>query len=239
MEPIIEAVAIKKNYGQQNVLRGIDLTILPGDFLCIMGRSGCGKTTLLKIIGLMHPPTSGEVAFESRWTQSLFPDELSDIRRRKIGFVFQEFNLMESISVKENILLPAILDKQDITKAEERMAPFFQLLRIEQLLDKLPQELSVGEKQRAAICRALINEPQIILADEPTGNLDSNAGAEVINIFKRINQELGITIVMITHDSKVAQAAKEVLFLKDGKIYDRLVNGVGSETQISEKMLEV
>ena len=239
MEPIIEGVAIKKNYGQQNVLRGIDLTILPGDFLCIMGRSGCGKTTLLKIIGLMHPPTSGEVAFESRWTQSLFPDELSDIRRRKIGFVFQEFNLMESISVKENILLPAILDKQDITKAEERMAPFFQLLRIEQLLDKLPQELSVGEKQRAAICRALINEPQIILADEPTGNLDSNAGAEVINIFKRINQELGITIVMITHDSKVAQAAKEVLFLKDGKIYDRLVNGVGSETQISEKMLEV
>lgn len=239
MEPIIEAVAIKKNYGQQNVLRGIDLTILLGDFLCIMGRSGCGKTTLLKIIGLMHPPTSGEVAFESRWTQSLFPDELSDIRRRKIGFVFQEFNLMESISVKENILLPAILDKQDITKAEERMAPFFQLLRIEQLLDKLPQELSVGEKQRAAICRALINEPQIILADEPTGNLDSNAGAEVINIFKRINQELGITIVMITHDSKVAQAAKEVLFLKDGKIYDRLVNGVGSETQISEKMLEV
>ena len=146
---------------------------------------------------------------------------------------------MESISVKENILLPAILDKQDITKAEERMAPFFQLLRIEQLLDKLPQELSVGEKQRAAICRALINEPQIILADEPTGNLDSNAGAEVITIFKRINQELGITIVMITHDSKVAQAAKEVLFLKDGKIYDRLVNGVGSETQISEKMLEV
>ncbi|OTO71343.1 MULTISPECIES: ABC transporter ATP-binding protein [unclassified Enterococcus] len=239
MEPIIEAVAIKKNYGQQNVLRGIDLAILPGDFLCIMGRSGCGKTTLLKIIGLMHPPTSGEVVFESRWTQSLFPDELSDIRRRKIGFVFQEFNLMESISVKENILLPAILDKQDITKAEERMAPFFQLLRIEQLLDKLPQELSVGEKQRAAICRALINEPQIILADEPTGNLDSNAGAEVINIFKRINQELGITIVMITHDSKVAQAAKEVLFLKDGKIYDRLVNGVGSETQISEKMLEV
>ncbi len=239
MEPIIEAVAIKKNYGQQNVLTGIDLTILPGDFLCIMGRSGCGKTTLLKIIGLMHPPTSGEVAFESRWTQSLFPDELSDIRRRKIGFVFQEFNLMESISVKENILLPAILDKQDITKAEERMAPFFQLLRIEQLLDKLPQELSVGEKQRAAICRALINEPQIILADEPTGNLDSNAGAEVITIFKRINQELGITIVMITHDSKVAQAAKEVLFLKDGKIYDRLVNGVGSETQISEKMLEV
>ena len=113
------------------------------------------------------------------------------------------------------------------------------MLRIEHLLGKLPHELSVGEKQRAAICRALINQPQIILADEPTGNLDSNAGAEVINIFQRINQELGITIVMITHDSKVAQAAREVIFLKDGQIYDRLINTAGSEAQIAEKMLEV
>jgi ABC-type lipoprotein export system ATPase subunit len=146
---------------------------------------------------------------------------------------------MESITVRENILLPAILDKQDVTKSEERMQPFFQVLRIEHLLGKLPHELSVGEKQRAAICRALINQPQIILADEPTGNLDSNAGAEVINIFQRINQELGITIVMITHDSKVAQAAREVIFLKDGQIYDRLINTAGSEAQIAEKMLEV
>ena len=106
-------------------------------------------------------------------------------------------------------------------------------------MGKLPHELSVGEKQRAAICRALINQPQIVLADEPTGNLDSNAGAEVINIFQRINQELGITIVMITHDSKVAQAAREVIFLKDGQIYDRLINTAGSEAQIAEKMLEV
>lgn len=239
MEPIIEAAAITKNYGQQEVLKEIDLVIASGDFTCIMGRSGCGKTTLLKILGLMHPQTAGLVTFEGRLTHELFPDEISDIRRQKIGFVFQDFNLMESITVRENILLPAILDKQDTAKAEERMARFFQVLRIEHLLDKLPHELSVGEKQRAAICRALMNEPQIIFADEPTGNLDSNAGAEVINIFQRINQELGITIVMITHDSKVAQAAKDVIFLKDGKIYDRLSNTVGSETQIAEKMLEV
>ncbi|MGM0165222.1 hypothetical protein IGI39_000163 [Enterococcus sp. AZ135] len=239
MEPIIEAAAITKNYGQQEVLKEIDLVIAPGDFTCIMGRSGCGKTTLLKILGLMHPQTAGLVTFEGRLTHELFPDEISDIRRQKIGFVFQDFNLMESITVRENILLPAILDKQDTAKAEERMARFFQVLRIEHLLDKLPHELSVGEKQRAAICRALMNEPQIIFADEPTGNLDSNAGAEVINIFQRINQELGITIMMITHDSKVAQAAKDVIFLKDGKIYDRLSNTVGSETQIAEKMLEV
>ncbi|MGG5370545.1 ABC transporter ATP-binding protein [Enterococcus sp. AZ196] len=239
MEPIITAAAITKNYGRQEVLKGIDLTINYGDFTCIMGRSGCGKTTLLKILGLMHPPTTGEVVFENRVTHKLFPDEISDIRRRKIGFVFQDFNLMESITVRENILLPAILDKQDTVKAEERMTPFFQVLRIEHLLDKLPHELSVGEKQRAAICRALMNEPQIILADEPTGNLDSNAGAEVINIFQQINQDLGITIVMITHDSKVAQAAKDVIFLKDGQIYDRLLNVVGSEARIAEKMLEV
>lgn len=239
MEPIIEAAAITKNYGQQEVLKEIDLVIASGDFTCIMGRSGCGKTTLLKILGLMHPQTAGLVTFEGRLTHELFPDEISDIRRQKIGFVFQDFNLMESITVRENILLPAILDKQDTAKAEERMARFFQVLRIEHLLDKLPHELSVGEKQRAAICRALMNEPKIIFADEPTGNLDSNAGAEVINIFQRINQELGITIVMITHDSKVAQAAKDVIFLKDGKIYDRLSNTVGSETQIAEKMLEV
>lgn len=239
MEPIIKAAAITKNYGQQEVLKGIDLTISRGDFTCIMGRSGCGKTTLLKILGLMHPPTTGEVTFEERLTHELFPDEISDIRRQKIGFVFQDFNLMESITVRENILLPAILDKQDTGTAEERMKPFFQILRIEHLLDKLPHELSVGEKQRTAICRALMNEPQIILADEPTGNLDSNAGAEVIKIFQRINQELRITIVMITHDSKVAQAAKDVIFLKDGQIYDRLTNIAGSEVQIAEKMLEV
>ncbi|BBM19835.1 ABC transporter ATP-binding protein [Enterococcus avium] len=239
MEPVIKATAITKKYAQQEVLKGIDIAIAPGDFTCIMGRSGCGKTTLLKILGLMHPPTAGEIFFEDKLTHDLFPDEISDIRRRKIGFVFQDFNLMESITVGENILLPAILDKQDPAEAEEKMKPFFQVLRIEHLLDKLPHELSVGEKQRAAICRALINAPEIILADEPTGNLDSNAGAEVIKIFQRINQELGITIVMITHDSKVAQAAKEVIFLKDGQIYDRLVNVIGSEAQIAEKMLEV
>lgn len=239
MEPIIKASDITKNYGQQEVLKGINLAINYGDFTCIMGRSGCGKTTLLKILGLMHPPTTGAVMFEKRATHELFPDEISDIRRRKIGFVFQDFNLMESITVKENILLPAILDKQDTKKAEERMNPFFKILRIEHLLAKLPHELSIGEKQRAAICHALMNEPQIIIADEPTGNLDSNAGAEVIKIFQRINQELEITIVMITHDSKVAQAANEIIFLKDGQIYDRFSNRVGSESQIAEKMLEV
>lgn len=239
MEPIIQATRITKKYDQQNVLKGIDLSVFPGDFTCIMGRSGCGKTTLLKILGMMHPPTSGEVIFQGRLTQALFPDEISDIRRREIGFVFQDFNLMESITVKENILLPAILDKRNVQEAEARMEKFFEVLRIRHLLDKLPQELSIGEKQRAAIYRALINEPKVILADEPTGNLDSNASAEVMKIFQRINQELNITILMITHDNRVASAAKNVLFIKDGLIKNELTIEGNSESEIAKEMLEV
>ena len=243
MSVILETKQLCKFYGagenQVKAVNQVDIQIEQGEFVAIVGKSGSGKSTLLHMLGGLDIPTKGSVTLAGKDLYRMKEDALAVFRRRKIGFVFQDFNLMESITVGENILLPAILDKQDPAEAEEKMKPFFQVLRIEQLLDKLPHELSVGEKQRAAICRALINAPEIILADEPTGNLDSNAGAEVIKIFQRINQELGITIVMITHDSKVAQAAKEVIFLKDGQIYDCLVNVIGSEVQIAEKMLEV
>lgn len=237
---IIQASGIFHNYGKQEVLKGIDLQIEQGDYISLMGRSGCGKTTLLKILGLINAPTAGDVYFEGENTKELYQDELSDIRRRRLGFVFQDFQLMASITVWENILLPAVLDKRDLVQAEAGIADLMDNLRIRPLLNKLPQELSVGEKQRTAICRALINQPKIILADEPTGNLDSNAGAEVITIFDRINQELGVTILMITHDSKVANAAQRVVFLKDGRIYSEMkTNGKQSAGEIAEKMLEV
>ncbi|MBO1306165.1 ABC transporter ATP-binding protein [Enterococcus sp. 669A] len=240
MTAIIKAEQLVHNYDQQQVLKGLDLEVNQGDYISIMGRSGCGKTTLLKILGMINPPTSGEVFFEGKNTRDLYQDELSDIRRRKLGFVFQDFQLMESITVRENILLPAVLDKRDLDEVEEQLSPLIDSLRIRPLLDKLPQELSVGEKQRTAICRALVNQPKIILADEPTGNLDSNAGAEVLATFARINQELGVTILMITHDSKVANGAKEVVFLKDGRIYAQMKTaGSQTEHQIAEKMLEV
>lgn len=237
---IIQASGIFHNYGKQEVLKGIDLQIEQGDYISLMGRSGCGKTTLLKILGLINAPTAGDVYFEGENTKELYQDELSDIRRRRLGFVFQDFQLMASITVWENILLPAVLDKRDLVQAEAGIADLMDNLRIRPLLNKLPQELSVGEKQRTAICRALINQPKIILADEPTGNLDSNAGAEVITIFDRINRELGVTILMITHDSKVANAAQRVVFLKDGRIYSEMkTNGKQSAGEIAEKMLEV
>ncbi len=237
---IIQASEIMHNYGKQEVLKGIDLEVEEGSYLSFMGRSGCGKTTLLKILGLINSPTAGDVYFEGKNTKDLYQDELSDIRRRKLGFVFQDFQLMESITVRENILLPAVLDKRDLVQAEAGVAELMDNLRIRPLLDKLPQELSVGEKQRTAICRALINQPKIILADEPTGNLDSNAGAEVLTIFDQINRELGVTIVMITHDSKVANAAQRVIFLKDGSIYAEMqTKGKQSEGEIAEKMLDV
>lgn len=237
---IIQASGIFHNYGKQEVLKGIDLQIEQGDYISLMGRSGCGKTTLLKILGLINAPTAGDVYFEGENTKVLYQDELSDIRRRRLGFVFQDFQLMASITVRENILLPAVLDKRDLVQAEAGIADLMDNLRIRPLLNKLPQELSVGEKQRTAICRALINQPKIILADEPTGNLDSNAGAEVITIFDRINRELGVTILMITHDSKVANAAQRVVFLKDGRIYSEMkTNGKQSAGEIAEKMLEV
>lgn len=237
---IIQASGIFHNYGKQEVLKGIDLQIEQGDYISLMGRSGCGKTTLLKILGLINAPTAGDVYFEGENTKELYQDELSDIRRRRLGFVFQDFQLMASITVRENILLPAVLDKRDLVQAEAGIADLMDNLRIRPLLNKLPQELSVGEKQRTAICRALINQPKIILADEPTGNLDSNAGAEVLTIFDRINRELGVTILMITHDSKVANAAQRVVFLKDGRIYSEMkTNGKQSAGEIAEKMLEV
>lgn len=240
MTAIITAKEIYHHYDQQEVLKGIDLTINKGDYISIMGRSGCGKTTLLKILGLINFPSSGEVFFEGKNTWQLYQDELSDIRRKKLGFVFQDFQLMESITVRENMLLPAILDKRSPEEAENYLANLIDSLRLRPLLDKFPQELSVGEKQRTAICRALVNQPKIIMADEPTGNLDSNAGAEVLATFKKINQELGVTILMITHDSKVANSAKKVIFLKDGKIYSDLTTaGTETEAVIAEKMLEV
>lgn len=240
MTAIITAKNVFKSYGEQHVLKGIDLQLDQGDYVSIMGRSGCGKTTLLKILGMVNSPTSGKVFFEGKDTQELYPDELSDIRRRKLGFVFQDFQLMESITVRENILLLTILDKRNLNEIEQQLKPLIDTLRIEPLLDKLPQTLSVGEKQRTAICRALVNQPRIILADEPTGNLDSNAGAEVLAIFKRINEAMGVTILMITHDNKVANSAKSVIFLKDGKIYDRMKTaGKITEWEIAEKMVEV
>ena len=200
------------------VIKDISFDIAEQEFVGIMGKSGCGKTTLLKVLGLIDRPTDGTVSFKNKEIRKLWDEELCDIRRRSIGFVFQDFYLMDSLSVEENIMLPMILDKADVNKCFENAKVYEELFEIEHLKKKNPYELSGGEKQRVAICRALINNPDLILADEPTGNLDSRSGAIVVKALEDINQNLNKTIVMVTHDPQVASHCNRIIFLKDGKI---------------------
>lgn len=217
-----------------SVLKGINFDVEQGEYVGIMGKSGCGKTTLLKILGFMDQQTDGDVIFDGVNTNELWKEELTDIRRRKIGFVFQDFNLMDSLSVKENIMLPVLLDKKEQKECEEKAEALEKQFGIEHLQEKNPYELSGGERQRVAICRALINDPDLVLADEPTGNLDSKSGKIVIEALNRINRELGKTIVMVTHDPQMASNCSRIILLKDGVILDNMEHGEDQETFYQE-----
>ena len=205
-----------------NVLKGLDFTVKQQEFVGIIGRSGCGKTTLLKVLGMIDAPTGGKVYFKDNDTQELWRDELADIRRKDIGFVFQDFYLMDSLTIRENIMLPKILDKGEAKECMRMSKQYAARFGLEKLLNKKPYELSGGEKQRAAICRALINDPELILADEPTGNLDSKSGDIVVDTLRRINKQFGKTIIMVTHDPKVASFCTRLILLKDGMIMEEM-----------------
>lgn len=204
------------------VLKGLDFTIKEQEFVGIMGKSGCGKTTLLKILGLIDKPTRGNVYFYGRNASELWSDELADIRRRKIGFVFQDFYLLNSLSVEENIMLPMVLDKAEVKDCYRNAQKFGKKFGVNHLLKKQPYEISGGEKQRVAICRALINNPDLVLADEPTGNLDSKSGQIVIDALKEINEKMKKTIIMVTHDPQMASYCSRLILLKDGVILEDL-----------------
>ena len=206
-----------------------------------MGKSGCGKTTLLKTLGMIDKPTDGTIKFMGEDTSELYGDKLADIRNSKIGFIFQDFYLMDSLSVEENIMLPMIISKQNINKMIAEAKKYAEQFQIEHLLKKNPYELSGGEKQRVAICRALINNPDLILADEPTGNLDSKSGKIVIDALNKISSEYKKTIVMVTHDPQMASYCDRIILLKDGKILEELKKGSNRETfyqTILSKMAE-
>lgn len=227
MKEIIRAENIIRNYKMPNsdkkyvkVLKGLNFTIEKNEFVGIMGKSGCGKTTLLKVLGLIDKPTDGQLYFKGKQVKKLWVDERADIRRREIGFVFQDFYLMDSLTLEENIMLPMILDKKKTKKCYANAHKYASYFQIEKLLKKYPFEVSGGEKQRAAICRALINQPEVILADEPTGNLDSKSGKIVVHALENIHQEMGKTIIMVTHDPEVASHCERILFLKDGNILE-------------------
>ncbi len=220
------------------VLKGLDFVVKEQEFVGIMGKSGCGKTTLLKTLGLIDKPTKGNLYFCGKDTRKLWNDELADIRRREIGFVFQDFYLMDSLSVSENIMLPMVLDKKNVRKCMEKGKEYAEHFGLSHLMKKYPYELSGGEKQRVAISRALINNPDLILADEPTGNLDSKSGKIVIDALERINRKMKKTIIMVTHDPQVASHCKRIIFLKDGVILEDLRRRGVSEEEFYGKIIE-
>ena len=236
---IVNKVAGDREYP---VLRGIDFNVEKGDFISIMGHSGCGKTTLLKIMGTIDKPTKGKVFYEDVDVRRLSTDQLAELRKNRIGFVFQDFNLMDNLSVEENIMIPMVLNKakyRDMRAVVDRNSD---LLEISGLLKKYPYELSGGEKQRAAIARALSNEPDIILADEPTGNLDTVSARKIMDYFTEINGRKKKAVVVVTHDPVVASYARRILFIKDGKIMKQMENHSKQQENIraiSDAMLDL
>ena len=207
---------IKESEEDVKVLKGISFQVAEGEFVGIMGKSGCGKTTLLKTLGMIDKPTDGTIKFMGEDTSELYGDKLADIRNSKIGFIFQDFYLMDSLSVEENIMLPMIISKQNINKMIAEAKKYAEQFQIEHLLKKNPYELSGGEKQRVAICRALINNPDLILADEPTGNLDSKSGKIVIDALNKISSEYKKTIVMVTHTINNLDLCDKVIIMGYG-----------------------
>ncbi|MCI8709661.1 MAG: ABC transporter ATP-binding protein [Dorea sp.] len=219
---LIRTENVVKNYGSTEVLKGVSLNIREREFVGIMGKSGSGKTTLLKILGMTEPVTDGELMYRGKRAQELSDKESARIRREELGFVFQEFFLMDSLDILENVMLPLLISKDADGRGKKKAAMLMERFGIRELAEKMPCELSGGERQRTAICRALINDPQLVLADEPTGSLDSKSGKTVIDSLGKINRELGKTIIMVTHDPWMASHCSRVVLLKDGIILDEL-----------------
>ncbi len=225
---VVKVIDVKKVYKMGdvdvNALRGINLDVLHGEFMSIMGPSGCGKSTLMHILGCLDRPTSGHVQLDGVDIDELDDNNLAEIRNKKVGFVFQTFNLLPKLNAIENVELPLIYAGM---KLEARRARAMELLEIVGLKDRAfhkPSELSGGQSQRVAIARALSNNPSIILADEPTGNLDSKSGEEIIGLFKTLNDR-GITLIMVTHDQEIADHSRRILRLKDGLVVSDLPTG--------------
>lgn len=227
---ILEVNNLKKIYttrfGGNHVqaLSDINFSVEKGEYVAIMGESGSGKTTLLNILAALDKPTGGDVLLNGRSIVTLKEKEISSFRRENLGFVFQDFNLLDNFSLKDNIFLPLVLSGKKPKEMEQRLAPIAQKLGITQILEKYPYEVSGGQKQRAAVARALITEPELVLADEPTGALDSKATDSLLQLFEKINEE-GQTILMVTHSTKAASCANRILFIKDGEVFHQLYRG--------------
>ena len=238
---LLEAKNIRKVYAtrfggnQVQALTDVSFTVDEGEYVAIMGESGSGKTTLLNILAALDRPTSGTVLLDGKDISAIRENQLAAFRRDQLGFVFQDFNLLDTFSLKDNILLPLVLQGMNWREMEANLLPIANQLRIANLLEKYPYEVSGGQKQRAAVCRALITHPRLILADEPTGALDSRATDALLDVFQQINQT-GQTLLMVTHTVKAASRAGRILFIRDGQVYHQLYRGGMTNEQFYEKI---
>lgn len=238
---LLEVNNLKKIYttrfggNQVTALSNVSFGVEQGEYVAIMGESGSGKTTLLNILASLDKPTSGEVLLNGKNLTAIKEKELSAFRRDNLGFVFQDFNLLDTFSLRDNIFLPLVLSGKPYAEMKARLDPIAKKLGITDILSKYPYEVSGGQKQRAAVARALITSPQLILADEPTGALDSHATDSLLKMFYEINKE-GQTILMVTHSVKAASHAKRVLFLRDGEVFHQLYRAAMSYDEMYSKI---
>lgn len=238
---ILRGRKIKKVFGKksntQEVLKNIDIEVREGEFVGIMGPSGSGKTTLLNVLASIDKVTSGIIEINNNNLQKMKEQKLSKFRREQLGFIFQDYNLLDTLTVKENIYLPLSVGKTSKSEGEDKINEITALLGIEDILNKYPNEISGGQKQRTSAARALVGNPSIVFADEPTGALDSKSATALLSNLEKINKEKKVTIMMVTHDSVAASFCSRVLFLKDGQIYSELYKGDKDRKQFFQEIM--
>ena len=240
---VLEVNGLKKVYttrfggSRVQALTNVTFAVERGEYVAIMGESGSGKTTLLNILAALDRPTEGEVFLNGRALSTIGEKEIASFRRQNLGFVFQDFNLLDTFSIRDNIFLPLVLSRTPYDEMEKRLMPLAEKLGISEILDKYPYEISGGQKQRTAAARALITNPRILLADEPTGALDSRAADGLLKILGRINSE-GQTILMVTHSVKAASHAGRVLFIKDGEVFHQIYRGGKNSEELYQNIAD-
>ncbi len=238
---ILQVSALKKIYSTRlggnrvEALKNVNFSVEAGEYVAIMGESGSGKTTLLNILAALDSPTSGSVLLEGQDLSRIKESARASFRRDNLGFVFQDFNLLDTFTLEDNIYLPLVLAGKSYREMSARLQPIAQRLGIETLLKKYPYEVSGGQKQRAAVARAIITDPKLLLADEPTGALDSKSTDELLRLFAEVN-ESGQTILMVTHSTKAASVAGRVLFIRDGEVFHQLYRGNNTDEQMYQKI---
>ena len=243
MSNVLEVKNIEKYYGNKSNLTkaidGISFNVEDGEFVGIMGASGSGKTTLLNCISTIDRVTAGKIIINNQDITKLKGNKLNKFRREELGFIFQDFNLLDTLTAYENIALALTIQKVNSHEIDKKVKEIAQKLEISEILNKYPYQISGGQKQRVASARAIITNPKMVLADEPTGALDSKSARQLLETFEHLNQKLGATILMVTHDAFTASYAERIIFIKDGKIFNELVKGEDTRKQFFEKIIEV